>query len=260
MTEESDQSAYHIRVNNLWKIFGDKPEVALDPENRSKSPTEIQSEFGQVTALRDVSFNVNHGETFVIMGLSGSGKSTLAKLLAGLLDPGQGQILASGIDLQQIAPDWWRKQIIYLPQEPYFINGSIKENFNAYNPDLTTGEIRKFLIEVGLEALADESPGGLNQSVGKGGFNFSLGVRRRLALARALSHDGPLAILDEPTEGIDATGTSYVYKIMNEMVRNGKTVIACSHDREIIRGAHLFLDLNERPQPTIKDIKKNKPA
>ena len=73
MTEESDQSAYHIRVNNLWKIFGDKPEVALDPENRSKSPTEIQSEFGQVTALRDVSFNVNHGETFVIMGLSGSG-------------------------------------------------------------------------------------------------------------------------------------------------------------------------------------------
>ena len=116
------------------------------------------------------------------------------------------------------------------------------------------------MVEVGLEALADESPGGLNQTVGKGGFHFSLGVRRRLALARALSHDGPLAILDEPTEGIDATGASYVYKIMNEMVRNGKTIIACSHDREIIRGAHLFLDLNERPQPTIKDIKKNKPA
>ena len=212
------------------------------------------------TLIDEINFSVNAGEVLCISGQNGSGKSTLAKLLAGLLDPGQGQIFASGIDLQQIAPNWWRKQIIYLPQEPYFMNGSIKENFNAYNPNLTTGEIRAFLVEVGLEALADESPGGLNQSVGKGGLHFSLGVRRRLALARALSHDGPLVILDEPTEGIDAIGASYVYKIMNKMVRNGKTIIACSHDRDIIRGAHLFLDLNEKPRPIIKDIKNNEPA
>ena len=181
----------------------------------------------------------------------------MAKLLTGLLDPSKGQILAGGIDLQQIAPDWWRQQIMYLPQEPYFMNGSIRENFNAFNPDLTAQEIRKLLVDVGLESLADESPGGLDQPVGKAGTNFSLGVRRRLALARALSHDGPLAILDEPTEGIDAIGASYVYRIMNDMVRNGKTIIACSHDREIIRGAHLFLDLDERPRPIIKDISKN---
>ena len=212
------------------------------------------------TLIDEINFSVNSGEVLCISGQNGSGKSTLAKLLAGLLDPGQGHVLASGIDLQQLAPNWWRKQIIYLPQEPYFINGSIKENFNAFNPGLTTGEIRNLLVEVGLETLADESPGGLNQSLGKGGFNFSLGVRRRLALARALCHDGPLAILDEPTEGIDAIGASYVYKIMNGMVRNGKTIIACSHDREIIRGAHLFLDLNERPRPIIKDIKTNEPA
>ncbi|MDP6254570.1 MAG: hypothetical protein QGG45_07760, partial [Alphaproteobacteria bacterium] len=56
---------------------------------------------------------------------------------------------------------------------------------------------------------------------------------------------------------IDNIGASYVYKVMNDMAANGKTIIACSHDREIIRGAHLFLDLNERPQPIIKDINKN---
>ena len=140
------------------------------------------------------------------------------------------------------------------------MNGSIRENFNAFNPDLTTPEIRKLLVDVGLESLADESPGGLDQPVGKAGINFSLGVRRRLALARALSHDGPLVILDEPTEGIDAIGASYVYKIMNEMVRNKKTIIACSHDRDIIRGAHLFLDLDEGPRPIIKDINKDENA
>ena len=212
------------------------------------------------TLIDEINFSVSAGEVLCISGRNGSGKTTLAKLLAGLLDPGRGQILAGGIDLQQIAPDWWRQAIMYLPQEPHFMNGSIRENFNAFNPDLTTPEIRKLLVDVGLEFLADESPGGLDQPVGKSGFNFSLGVRRRLALARALSHDGPLVILDEPTEGIDAIGASYVYKIMNEMVRNKKTIIACSHDRDIIRGAHLFLDLDEGPRPIIKDINKGENA
>ena len=212
------------------------------------------------TLIDEINFSVSAGEVLCISGRNGSGKTTLAKLLAGLLDPGRGQILAGGIDLQQIAPDWWRQAIMYLPQEPHFMNGSIRENFNAFNPDLTTPEIRKLLVDVGLEFLADESPGGLDQPVGKSGFNFSLGVRRRLALARALSHDGPLVILDEPTEGIDAIGASYVYKIMNEMVRNKKTIIACSHDRDIIRGAHLFLDLDEGPRPIIKDINKDENA
>jgi len=212
------------------------------------------------TLIDEINFSVSAGEVLCISGRNGSGKTTLAKLLAGLLDPGRGQILAGGIDLQQIAPDWWRQAIMYLPQEPHFMNGSIRENFNAFNPDLTTPEIRKLLVDVGLEFLADESPGGLDQPVGKSGFNFSLGVRRRLALARALSHDGPLVILDEPTEGIDAIGASYVYKIMNEMVRNKKTIIACSHDRDIIRGAHLFLDLDEGSRPIIKDINKDENA
>ena len=97
----------------------------------------------------------------------------------------------------------------------------------------------------------------MDQKIKNNGRRLSLGVRRRLALARALCHGGVLAILDEPTEGIDAIGASYVYRIMNEMVGNGKTIIACSHDREIIRGAHLFLDLNERPRPVIKDINKD---
>jgi ATP-binding cassette subfamily C protein LapB len=221
-----------------------------------KNMTFTYANFGS-PLLDDINFSINAGEVLCISGHNSSGKTTLAKLLAGLLDPARGQILAGGVDLQQIAPDWWRQTIIYLPQEPYFMNGSIRENFNGFNPDLTTQEIRNLLVQVGLEALADESPSGLDQPVGKAGINFSLGVRRRLALARALSHDGPLAILDEPTEGIDAIGASYVYKIMNEMVRNKKTIIACSHDREIIRGAHLFLDLDEGPRPIIKDINKD---
>jgi ATP-binding cassette subfamily C protein LapB len=205
--------------------------------------------------IDQLSFSINAGEVLCISGRNGSGKTTLAKLFAGILDPSRGQLLAEGIDLQQIAPEWWRKQIIYLPQEPYFIGGSIRQNFIAFNPELGPDEIRALLVRVGLEGLADEAPNGLDQELGKGGMELSLGVRRRLALARALAHDGVLAVLDEPTEGIDKTGATHVYGIMNELAQKGKTIIACSHDREIIRGAHHFLDLDEIPKPSIKSVK-----
>ena len=206
------------------------------------------------TLLDQISFSVNKGQVLCISGRNGNGKTTLAKLITGLLDPVRGQILADGIDLQQIALDWWRQNIIYFPQEPYLLNGTIRENFNAFNPDLGIKEIRDLLISVGLEKLADETTSGIDHPVGRSGELFSLGVRRRIALARSLSYDGTLAILDEPTEGIDSEGASYIYNIMNKMVHNGQTIIAFSHDREIIRGAHLFLDLDEKPRPLIKSI------
>ena len=77
MTADSTQISHHIKVEHLWKVFGNNPMSALAPENAEKSRAEIQFEFNQVVALKDVSFKVKKGETFVVMGLSGSGKSTL---------------------------------------------------------------------------------------------------------------------------------------------------------------------------------------
>ena len=72
-----------IEVAGLWKIFGDKPERALQSEYAAKSRAEIQAELGLVVGLRDVSFSVDTGQIFVVMGLSGSGKSTLVRCLSG---------------------------------------------------------------------------------------------------------------------------------------------------------------------------------
>ena len=80
----------------LWKVFGERPREALKPEHAGKSREELIKETGMVVALRDVSFEVRRGETFVVMGLSGSGKSTLARCLIRLLEPTAGDVLVDG--------------------------------------------------------------------------------------------------------------------------------------------------------------------
>ncbi len=89
-----------IEVANVWKVFGDRSERALDPEHASKSRAELRQELGVVVGLRDVSFAVNSGEVFVVMGLSGSGKSTLVRCLIRLTEPTAGQVHFDGEDIR----------------------------------------------------------------------------------------------------------------------------------------------------------------
>ena len=86
---------HQIEVKGVWKVFGDKPERALEPEYASKSRAEIQEELGVVVGLRDVSFDVDAGQIFVVMGLSGSGKSTLVRCLIRLIQASRGRYIST---------------------------------------------------------------------------------------------------------------------------------------------------------------------
>lgn len=191
------------------------------------------------------------GSIVVVAGGNGTGKTTLARLIVGLLEPRRGQILADGVDLQQVSPAWWRRQIVYLPQEPRFLNGSLRSNLLAANPDLDEAAIQGLIDAAGLRAHIDRSPGGLNAPIVNDGDNLSLGLRRRLALARALAGDGTLVLFDEPTEGLDADGMAHVYRLMNELAQRGRTIVAFSHDPNIVKGANAIVDLNAKPTPKI---------
>jgi len=88
-----------------------------------------------------------------------------------------------------------------------------------------------------------------------GGRNLPLGIRRRLALARALASDGRLVIMDEPTEGLDGEGALQIGRVMNALSKKGCTIIALSHDPNIIKGALHVLDLNVKPVPRLLQVK-----
>ena len=194
------------------------------------------------------------GGVLAVAGANGSGKTTLARLLVGLLEPSRGQILAGGVDVQQLAPEWWRRQVVYLPQEPRFLEATIRENMMAFNPDLDDAGLQRVLTAAGLKRFVDESPDGADMMLRNNGEALSLGIRRRLALSRALVHDGILLVLDEPTEGLDAEGCQAVYALMNEMKNRGRTIIAFSHDPNIVKGAKMVLDLNAKPVPRLLKV------
>lgn len=202
--------------------------------------------------FESLNVQIQPGSVLIVTGGNGAGKTTLAKLLVGLLEPVRGNILADGVSLQQIAPAWWRRKLIYLPQEPSFINGTLRENLLFLNPELDEAGLNEILRQTDLRSYLDRTPKGLDTDITESGRNLPLGVRRRLALARGLTTQGKLAVLDEPTEALDAAGAKAVYSIMNNLAGAGTSIVAFSNDPRIRKGGSMVLDLDQKPQPVLK--------
>ena len=204
--------------------------------------------------FESLSMTLEPGAILVVTGDNGSGKSTLARILLGLLDPIRGQVLIDGLDLHQVSPEWWRRQIIFQPQEPALLNATIQENLKINNPEVDEAVLNQVIELCGLRKFLDESSEGLETVITENGWRLSEGIRRRIALGRGLCTDGMLAIIDEPTESLDSKGAEAVHKILRLMAEQGKTIIVMSHDANIVKGNHKLLNLNEKPVPTVIDV------
>jgi ATP-binding cassette subfamily C protein LapB len=198
-----------------------------------------------------VAVSLDSGSILVVSGANGSGKTTFARLLVGLAEPLRGQILVGGADLRQISMEWWRKQICYLPQEPDFIDGSVADNIRLANPELDEAGLNQVVALAGLKPWLDASARGFDTHIAEAGRQLPPGIRRRLGLARALATGGRLCLLDEPTEGLDSEGRAVVYATLGLLAREGRTLVVCSNDPGIMRGAGMRLDLDAKPVPRL---------
>jgi len=203
--------------------------------------------------FESLNLSLSPGDVLAVVGYNGAGKTTLARLLAGLLFPIRGRIMIDGINLAQIAPDWWRRQIIYVPQEPTFLRATILQNITLARPDIDPAELNRIIAATNLRPFLDESVEGLETVLHDSGDHLPLGIRRRLALARGLVTNGSLVILDEPTEGLDPAGCHALYGLLNTLAKAGKTIVVCTQDEKILRGARTVLDLSVKPVPQVSD-------
>ncbi|MEO5345745.1 MAG: ATP-binding cassette domain-containing protein [Magnetococcus sp. YQC-9] len=196
-----------------------------------------------VPLFSGLSAEIPAGSICVVTGSNGSGKSTLLGLMAGLIRPTSGQILLDGIEMRQLGADWRRRQVGFLPQEPTFLAGSLRENLLAAAGTLDEERMRQLIASAGAGRFLAEHPAGLDLYLSHDGKEVPPGIRRRFALARSLAADAPLLLLDEPTEGLDREATAWVYGLLIELAKRGKTLIIASHDATIVQGAGVVIDL-----------------
>lgn len=152
----------------------------------------------------EADFTVKGYQKIGIIGMSGSGKSTLINVLSGFLNPNESQIRFNDHELPAFDQPQWQEQLIYIPQNPYIFQRSVRENIAFYHPEATDDEILKAVEVTGLTDLVNELSEGLDTKLGEGARTLSGGQAQRIALARAfLDQERKILLFDEPTAHLD---------------------------------------------------------
>ena len=199
--------------------------------------------------VEHLSLRLEPGQILVVHGGNGAGKTSLAEVLMGLRDPLRGAVLIDGVDLRQVSPIWWRRQVCYLPQQAHFLNLSIADNLRVLNPELDDAALSRAIQAAGARDLVARLKDGLDTVLENHGMTLTPGERKRLAIARALTGQGRLVLFDEPLEGMDAAGKAAVAALIQSFAASGRTIIVCSSDPDLVRQADWRLDLDRKPTP-----------
>ena len=178
--------------------------------------------------LDGISATIPRGRFVTLVGPSGSGKTTVSDLIAGLLTPTSGRILADGVDLQQASRDGWRALIGYVPQEAMLFSDTIRGNLTLGDGAVSDSRVHEALVQAGAWDFVQQLSGGIEHRIGEAGTALSGGQKQRIAIARALVHNPELLVLDEPTAALDAVSEREVCATI-ERLRGTLTILAVSH-------------------------------
>lgn len=221
-------------ARRITQLTEQPPEVSF-AQSANQAFSRVTLTLNQVTfsypqqptaALENISLQIAAGEHIAILGRTGCGKSTLLQLLTRAWDPAQGEILLNDQPLTQLNETTLRRAMSVVPQRVHLFSATLRDNLLLAAPQASDAHLANTLERVGLGKLLDDS--GLNSWLGEGGRQLSGGELRRLAIARALLHDAPLMLLDEPTEGLDATTESQILDLLAEVMKE-KTVLMVTH-------------------------------
>lgn len=193
----------------------------------------------EAAALTDFSVPLLRDKPVMLVGESGAGKSTVANLLLRLIAPQEGQILINEKDLAQYDIQWWRNQIVYVPQRPYLFSGSIRENI-SFGTDADMEQIKAAAIQAEAHEFIMQRPNGYEEHIGEGGQGLSGGEIQRIALARAFLRTGQVLIFDEVTSHLDVK-TERAIGLAIQRLMAGKIALFIGHRLETMQWGDTLL-------------------
>ncbi|MBR3328938.1 ABC transporter ATP-binding protein [Candidatus Saccharibacteria bacterium] len=203
----------------------------------------VTKKYGEKKALDNVSFEVNKGEIFAFIGHNGAGKTTLIKAIVGIHDFDEGEILVDSKSIKK-EPVACKKEIAYVPDNPELYENMRAIQFINFICDMY--EVEQSRREENIKKYAEmyEISQNLNDTI----ESLSHGMKQKVALVAALSHDPKILIMDEPFVGLDPKAVFDTKEVMREMVKNGKTIFFSTH----------ILDVAEKLCTKVAIIKKGK--
>jgi ATP-binding cassette subfamily C protein CydC len=230
----------------IFTLLEARPAVSDRPGARAPGRVEPHVRFDRVTfrygsglpdAVRDVSFEIQPGETVALVGHSGAGKSTCAHLLLRFWDVAAGAITIGGHDLRDLPQRALRELLSLVPQDVYLFNQSIADNVRMARPDAGDAEVELAArAALAHEFITAELPDGYDTVVGERGARLSGGQRQRVAIARALLKNAPVLVMDEAVSNLDAE-SERALEVAMARARSGRTTLVIAHRLSTILAA-----------------------
>ncbi|MDA9726726.1 betaine/proline/choline family ABC transporter ATP-binding protein [Candidatus Pelagibacter sp.] len=233
-----------ITCSNVWKLFGSDEKRIIKDLDKNLSIKEVQEKTGHVVAVKDVSFSIEKGETFVVMGLSGSGKSTLVRCISRLIEPTAGTVKMDDVDVTKMSGrellDLRRNKMSMVFQHfGLFPHRTVIENI-GYGLEVR-GAKKDIRIEKSMEVLKMVGLDGWHNNYPR---ELSGGMQQRVGLARALAVDPEILIFDEPFSALDPLIRREMQdELLKIQEKLQKTMVFITHDflEAIKMGDHIAI-------------------
>lgn len=236
----------------IFKLM-DNNTFVLNPDN----PIELKKVEGKIEfkdvwfaynkdeyVLKNISFNINPGETVAIVGHTGAGKTSLINILTRFYDIQKGEIFVDGIDIKTLDKKELRKYISIVLQDVYLFSGSIKSNISMNNDSISIEKIQEAAKLVGADRFIDLLPNKYDEIVKERGSTLSVGQKQLISFARALAYDPHILILDEATSSVD-TETEIIIQKAIEKLLVGRTAIVIAHRLSTIQSADKIIVMHK---------------
>jgi ATP-binding cassette subfamily B protein len=195
--------------------------------------------------FESLNLNIKKGQTTAIVGESGSGKTTLVSLLQHLYPIQKGSIYIGSYNISQINNESLRQLVGSVPQQIELFAGNIIENIAIGDFDPNMKKISELSEQLGIREFIEKLPNSYLTQIGEHGTSLSGGERQRIAIARALYKDPEILIFDEATSSLDSVSEKFVKRTLNDLAKQGKTIIIIAHRLSTVKNADMIVVLDE---------------